>query len=407
MVFNPSFAEDVIWQEDWSSWGDYAKKVLDGFNPFYTFTGTVTKEDGSFKSGTTIYNENLAGGEAPVLLVAKNGGTFTASINLHGKSGDMTLSFKCNKNIPVEVTGGSIGENTGTGNDYIYAISGASGTLTIKFNNTTSANARLDNIKLFQGQGKKPAGLSWGTSARTVTIGGEDNVFPLLSNENNLPVTYDSSDKTVATIAADGTITLVAAGTTVISASSEETAEFEAGHAQYTLTVKDAQGGGEQIEQITVAKAIEIASALAENGYSDKEYQVKGFVVGTPAIDKKNDGTFYGNAKFYMADTKGGSETIYAYQIYGLNGEKMESEDYLKENDEVIVQGKLQKYVKGETVTLEIAKGGKIVSLNGTTGINTVKANLQNGAVYNVAGQMVTDSYKGLVIKNGKKMIQK
>ena len=409
MVFAPSFAEDVIWQEDWSTWGDYAKKVLDGVNSNYAFEGTVKNDDGSFKSGTTIYNEKLAGGEAPELLVAKNGGSFTATVALGGKSGDMTLSFKCNKNIPVEVTGGTIGENAGSGNDYVYPISGASGTLTIKFNNTTSANARLDNIKLFQGQGKKPAGLSWGTSARTVTIGANDNVFPTLSNENNLAVTYSSSETSVATIAADGTITLVAAGTTVITASSEETAEFEAGKAQYTLTVKDAQGGGEeQVELITVAKALEIAGALADNGYSDKEYQIKGFVVGTPAIDKKNDGTFYGNAKFYMADTKGGSETIYAYQIYGLGGEKMESEDYLKENDEVIVQGKLQKYVKGETVTLEIAKGGKIVSLNGKTGINNIIADqLKNGAVYNVAGQMVTDSYKGLVIKNGKKFVNK
>ena len=66
--------------------------------------------------------------------------------------------------------------------------------------------------------------------------------FPsTLSNENNLAVTYSSSETSVATIAADGTITLVAAGSTVITATSEETAEFEAGHAQYTLTVKDAQ----------------------------------------------------------------------------------------------------------------------------------------------------------------------
>ena len=411
MGFGNAMAENVIWQENWTGWTEQVKGVLDGVNPNYTFTGTVLKDDGTFKSGTTIYNENLAGGEAPELLVAKNGGSFTATVALGGKSGDMTLSFKCNKNIPVEVTGGTIGENAGSGNDYVYPISGASGTLTIKFNNSTSANARLDNIKLFQGEGKKPAGLSWGTSARTVTIGADDNIFPTLSNENNLAVTYNSSETSVATIAADGTITLVTAGTTVITASSEETAEFEAGHAQYTLTVKEAQGGGggeEQIEQITVAKALEIAGALADNGYSDKEYQIKGFVVGTPAIDKKNDGTFYGNAKFYMADTKGGTETIYAYQIYGLNGEKMESEDYLKENDEVIVQGKLQKYVKGETTTLEIAKGGKIVSLNGKTGINNITADqLNSGAVYNVAGQMVTDSYKGLVIKNGKKTIQK
>lgn len=42
------------------------------------------------------------------------------------------------------------------------------------------------------------------------------------------------------------------------------------------------------------------------------------------------------------------------------------------------------------------------------TAINEVKANtLQNGAVYNVAGQKVNAGYKGLVIKNGKKVVNK
>ena len=44
-----------------------------------------------------------------------------------------------------------------------------------------------------------------------------------------------------------------------------------------------------------------------------------------------------------------------------------------------------------------------------TTGIESVKAsvNTANGKVYNLAGQKVDASAKGLVIKNGKKMIQK
>lgn len=42
------------------------------------------------------------------------------------------------------------------------------------------------------------------------------------------------------------------------------------------------------------------------------------------------------------------------------------------------------------------------------TGISTAKvAETQNGVIYNVAGQKVSSSYKGLVIVNGKKMIQK
>lgn len=42
------------------------------------------------------------------------------------------------------------------------------------------------------------------------------------------------------------------------------------------------------------------------------------------------------------------------------------------------------------------------------TGISTAKTAAEfNGAIYNVAGQQVTKSYKGLVIKNGKKVVQK
>ena len=44
----------------------------------------------------------------------------------------------------------------------------------------------------------------------------------------------------------------------------------------------------------------------------------------------------------------------------------------------------------------------------GASGIETIKAvNVKNGAVYNLSGQKVDASYKGVVIKNGKKMLQK
>ena len=44
----------------------------------------------------------------------------------------------------------------------------------------------------------------------------------------------------------------------------------------------------------------------------------------------------------------------------------------------------------------------------GETGISSVKTAAEfNGAIYNIAGQKVSASYKGLVIKNGKKIVQK
>lgn len=45
--------------------------------------------------------------------------------------------------------------------------------------------------------------------------------------------------------------------------------------------------------------------------------------------------------------------------------------------------------------------------LGTSTGISSVKAEAaQNGKTYNLAGQQVSDSYKGLVIKNGKKYVK-
>ena len=392
-----AMSQDVIWSEDFSSYK--ADDVPSGGTYSYVCTDNGTNI-------TKIYEANLAGGESPELLVGKSGGSFQATISLGGKSGDMTLSFKCNKNLPLEVTGGTLGKNSGTGNDYVYPISEASGTLTIKFG-SVSSNARLDNIKLFQGQSKKPAGLSWGTSARTVTLGADDNVFPTLENKNNLTVTYSSSETSVATIAADGTITLVAAGQTVITAESAETAEFEAGKAQYTLTVKEAQV---EIQQITVAKALEIISGLEDGKTTTEEYKVKGYIVGNPDFQRKSDGTLYGNCNFDMADSKGGSDklTVYRAKSFENNNFTEETTSLIKADDEVVLQGKLQKYKdKNGNITPELTSC-YLISVNGQTSVGAIKADINaNAPAYNVAGQRVNQGYKGLVIKGGKKLIQK
>ena len=81
------------------------------------------------------------------------------------------------------------------------------------------------------------AELAYEVETFTATIG-EDNEFPVLSNPNELPVTYTSSDENVATIDEDGNITLVAAGETTITATSDETSEFKAGEASYLLVVE-------------------------------------------------------------------------------------------------------------------------------------------------------------------------
>lgn len=66
--------------------------------------------------------------------------------------------------------------------------------------------------------------------------------FPVLTNPENIAVSYTSSNTDVATVAADGVITIVAAGTTTITAAPADAAKYE-GTAAYTLTVTDASIG--------------------------------------------------------------------------------------------------------------------------------------------------------------------
>ena len=163
-----------------------------------------------------------------------------------------------------------------------------------------------------------------------------------------------------------------------------------------------------QVTQIGVAKALEIINALEDGKTTAEEYLVKGFVVGTPDFQRKADGTLYGNANFDIADEKGGATKLAIFRAKNFENAAFTEETIstLKEGDEVVIRGKLQKYVKNGNVTPELTSC-YLVSINGSAGINAVIAEEGNGFIYNLAGQRVDANYKGVVIKNGQKMIQK
>ena len=163
-----------------------------------------------------------------------------------------------------------------------------------------------------------------------------------------------------------------------------------------------------EIQEINVTKALEIIAGLEDGKTTADAYKVTGYVVGDPDFQRKTDGSLYGNVNFTMADEQNGTSLLTAFRCKDLDNANFTEETItrFKNGDQVVVQGKLQKYVKDGNMTPEISNC-YLISVGGTTNINTAKVDQQNGAIYNVAGQMVTSSYKGLVIKNGKKMIQK
>ena len=412
MLGMSAMAEDILWQEDFSSFEANAVPTGGAYNYVCTDGGSATK----------IYNEKLAGGTAPELLIGKKSGdkigSFTVEIPLNGKSGSFTLSYMANYDRIVVLPAQKdvvLGEKTQSGNSYSYPVTVGEGLdkVILTFTNETSSNVRFDNVKFFQGTSKKAAGLSWGTASRQVTIGSEDNVFPKLTNENNLPVEYSSDNTEVAKINADGVITLVAAGDANISASFAGNDEYEAQTVSYKLTVK---AGGDDptpvpaVELINVVEALEIIAALGDGNTTTVEYCVKGFIVGTPDFQRKSDQTLYGNVNLTIADEKGGTALLTVYRGKSFENMKFTEEtiSLLKEGDEVLFQGKLQKYVKNDNVTPELVSGF-LVSVNGkTNGIAELKAAKRfEGAIYNLNGQRITTPAKGLYIMNGKKYFVK
>ena len=147
-----------------------------------------------------------------------------------------------------------------------------------------------------------------------------------------------------------------------------------------------------------IAKAKELIDA--GEGLSTEVY-VKGIVT---SVGQYND--TYKSLTYKISDDGEATNELDVYSGKYLEGADFTSADQIKAGDKVIVKGKLKKF----NDTYEIDMNSKIHSLNGvTTGINniTTDATLENAPAFNLAGQKVGKAYKGVVIKAGKKFVQK
>ena len=350
MVFAPSFAEDIIWQEDFSS---YAKDDVPSSDDYsYACVG----------SGTKIYNDKLAGGIAPELLIGKSGGSFSVTIPLNGKSGDMILSYKANYDrITVTATGATLGDKTASGTSYSIPVTVAAGTesVTLKFENKQGSNVRFDDAKLYQGIAKKPAGLSWGKASTTVTFGEDYSNIPTLQNPNELAVECTSDNAEVCTVTNAGVITVVGAGDANISAAFAGNDEYEAQTVSIKITVKpaidhDAKGQKNNPYLITDEDFQTLAGSLkpedetstaSSNPKSERIY-VKGYIVDIDDVTPE-DLAQYGNMTFKIAAVKGDYDAeikLKAYRCKYLENAKFTSADQIAKDDEVVITGQIQWY---------------------------------------------------------------
>ena len=145
------------------------------------------------------------------------------------------------------------------------------------------------------------------------------------------------------------------------------TPEYDAGSIIVELNGVPAGGGsGETIgtkdAPLSVAQALEKINALADGAESTMNAYVKGKVVKVTTSQENFDK--FGNLNYLISEDGNTNNTITVYSGDGLDGAKFNGPGDLEPGDEVIVFGKLYKYVNNSgAVTPEINKGNYLVSL--------------------------------------------
>ena len=198
-VINVNPNKTTIWSEDFSGYA--ATAVPSGGMYSYSCEGTDTK----------VYDESLAGGSKPELLVGKSGGSYTATIPLgYCCYGDMTLTFRTNNtNIAVSssttgvsVTGDIVsGANTLT----ISNVTTNMASLEIVFSNDNDKNVRLDNIVLKSLVEVPVNGSNEMTSNVTIPYGATCNVSSTVIIPSNKTLTINGILNVTGTLTNNGT----------------------------------------------------------------------------------------------------------------------------------------------------------------------------------------------------------
>lgn len=133
---------ETIWSEDFSEEGYNTRKSTYGY---------------TLSSGSYVASNAYAGGNSPEMMVAKNNGTFSATIPLnYGYTGDLTMTYKTNAKAlaisstttGVSMKGTSSFNTEGTHTVTFQGVTSSMASLTIIFTATTSENVRLDDIVL-------------------------------------------------------------------------------------------------------------------------------------------------------------------------------------------------------------------------------------------------------------------
>lgn len=160
--------------------------------------------------------------------------------------------------------------------------------------------------------------------------------------------------------------------------------------------------------EASVADALTAINALADNGSTQDYYKVTGYVVGSPDFQRNSNNELYGNVNLKIADEQGGTSVLTIFRaVKDENGTKFGEDDVnsIKEGDKVVFQGTLKKNVYDNVTTPELIDG-YLISVTSNIQNLTIDTDA-NAPVYSLDGRRVDQNYRGVVIQNGQKKIQK
>lgn len=338
----------TIWSEDWSS---YEKDNI----PSKGKNATYECKDGG--SDTKIYNENIAGGTSPELLISKLEGALTINIlDLKNFFGTLYFSLTSNAdkiNLSSATENITLGKFTKEGNKYTCAITIPQGTkgLNLKIENKIKKNVRVDDLSLFAKIGSFTI-----TPARYGTYYTED-AFVMPEGVTGYTIT-DKNGESLSLNAAYPANEVVPAKTALLL----KATEMPATNKDFTYTIVNSD-------------KVAPEDNLLHGSVEATETHVEG-ATAYYKLAKGEEGI-----GFYWANENGTAFTNGANKAY------------------LAVKGNLSQM-----------RGFSFESM--TTGINNVVANTnnsKNAVIYDLNGRRVNslNAAKGVYIVNGKKVIVK
>ena len=189
--------------------------------------------------------------------------------------------------------------------------------------------------------------------------------------------------------------------------------------AAYVYSVNGKSGGGAtpattlgtKDAPLTVAQALETINALADNGTTAQDAYVAGKITKIKTADA--DIAKYKNIDYIISD---GTNELTVFRGKNIDNTDFTAAGQINVGDEVVVIGKLTKFVKDGNTTPEVAQGNYIVKLTkgSSGGDSNAKGTGTQADPFNIAAAIAkckevgetasTEKYyiKGIVVKGGK-----